>query len=806
MARIDAARRVIRNFHRRRSVSFRRNIVLGETSFGPAVVVIDTLEVSEGKMRLRGSARAKVLNFATELGFQSLILDQGNEEFDVTIEGAVQMTIRVDGELNPYPITPQTRLNSAMNVVSSALALVGVLGHFRDIWGYLVHGDSAAGDRLENLIAPPKQTATIPVAKPGLAVTVAEGCGLDEPIDIVVPVFNAFDDLQRCLDQLARHTDPRHRILLVDDASTDGRVRPFLEEWVILRQASLLILKDENRGFIEAVNAGIDSAHGHVVLLNTDAFVPEGWLERLMQPILRDQSVASVTPMSSDAEIMTAPVECVRFECETGQADALDRAAATFNADVASAELPTGVGFCMALNRTWLSQVSGFDIAFGHGYGEEVDWCRKVAELGGKHIGIGNLYVEHRGGASFGEEKQRRVQRNSRLIASRYPGYDQLVAEFRKCDPLIGPRLALAIASVRGENPLPVFIAQRMGGGSEFWLDNEIESRMVRSLGAVVVRDGTAENTVIIEVHTPIGVTRGIVPAKELAGYLSYAKRREFCYSGLVASHAPLALLNLLVELWRDSDRLTVFFHDYFPVCPSYNLMSVKGRFCDLPDLDQCQECYRSLGQTSGLRPPSISEWRAAWAGFLAKADNLVVFSQDSARIVGRVWPDLVHAIRVAPHEPAAIPRPVKTEPNAPPVMGVLGSIGYNKGAGVLRALAEQWRGRHRIVVIGKMDPSFRHKRIEVHGTYDRGAVSDLAEFYGVTHWFVPSIWPETFCFAAHECLATGLPVLAFQIGAHGDAVSSHPNGTVMPNGMSDAALGDIVSEWLSGSSSPSPR
>lgn len=800
MARFDAARRVIQTFHRRRITARRTNIALAGTKNEPAAVTIDTLTVAENKIHIKGRAQAMRFSFATELGYQSVTLDKAGGLFDVTVNGSVQLTVRVEGFPTPFAINPQTRVVWMRNTLATAWALAGILGHIRDIWAYFARGDSDAGDRLERLVVPPQASEKLPLAHPGLFVRTDIPKFCRAPVNIVVPVFNAFDDVKRCLDHLAKHTSDQHRILIVDDKSTDERMRPFLEEWCDARSNSELIFQNKNSGFVEAVNTGLNRADGHVVLLNTDAFVPENWLDRLMRPILMDSDVASATPMSSNGEIMTAPVDSTRFACETGQAEGLDRVANTFNADAATADLPTGVGFCMALSSHWLERVQDFDTVFGRGYGEEVDWCRKVAALGGRHVGVGNLFVEHLGGTSFGDEKPARLHHNARIINARYPGYDQLVADFRRLDPLIGPRLALALASMQGETPVPVYVAQRLGGGSEAWLDAEIEEFSRHSLGAVILRSGPDQDTLIIEAHTRSGLTCGAIPRDELGDYLSHLGQFELRYSGLVASHAPLDLLAVLLKTLRKTDRLTVYFHDFFPLCPSYNLISAGGAFCNVPPLDTCQRCYEVLGQTSGNRPPTISQWRAAWERFLERADCLIVFSENSARILRQVWPDFSDNILVEPHTIIDRPRSVNTSPAAPPVVGVLGSIGYNKGAGVLKALAEQSNGGFRIVVIGELDPSYRHRRIEVHGAYDRRAIADLAEFYGVTNWFVPSIWPETFCFAAHECLSTGLPVLAFDIGAHGAEIADHPNGTVLPASLPLSTLWAEVSEWVTAS------
>jgi glycosyltransferase involved in cell wall biosynthesis len=122
-------------------------------------------------------------------------------------------------------------------------------------------------------------------------------------------------------------------------------------------------------------------------------------------------------------------------------------------------------------------------------------------------------------------------------------------------------------------------------------------------------------------------------------------------------------------------------------------------------------------------------------------------------------------------------------------VIGVLGGIGYSKGAKVLHDLADIMGPDTDIVVIGKLDPDHAHPRITVHGPYARDEIGALAARYRVGCWLVPSIWPETFCYAAHEALATGLPVFVYDLGAQAEAAAAAPNGHLLPLGCEGAAL-----------------
>ncbi len=105
------------------------------------------------------------------------------------------------------------------------------------------------------------------------------------PISIILPVHNAFDLLAETLRRVGAHTDVPWQLILIDDASTDPRVRPFLRAWAEDHRGQVSLIElDRNLGFVGAVNQGLERAEqhaGHVVLLNSDAHVPDGWASRL---------------------------------------------------------------------------------------------------------------------------------------------------------------------------------------------------------------------------------------------------------------------------------------------------------------------------------------------------------------------------------------------------------------------------------------------------------------------------------------------------------------------------------------------
>jgi GT2 family glycosyltransferase len=610
-------------------------------------------------------------------------------------------------------------------------------------------------------------------------------------ITIILPVHNAFHLLAEALDRVARHTDLPWHLVLIDDASTDARVRPFLRDWAAHRANRVTLVElDENHGFVGAVNRGFAEAEtreGHIVLLNSDAMVPEGWASRLIAPIEADPKVGSVTPMSNDAEIFSVPNICQPAKLTTGLVDRIDAVARGFGLPPRLPSAPTGVGFCMAMARGWFDRVPRFDTAFGRGYGEEVDWCQKVRKAGGRHVAVGNLFVEHRGGQSFGGElKEDLVLRANAMIARRYPAYDVEVQAFIGRDPLRTPRLALAIARAGylSAESLPLFMAHSLGGGADHALEVEIAARTAQGLYALVLRVGGRDRWQI-EVHGPGGVVSGTTgEIAHIHRLLAPVPALRIVYSCGVEDHDPLTLPRALLSLRRpgSDDTLEARVHDYFMISPSYCLLASDGCYRGPVLADDPNPAHIYKGRDGRTVP--LATWQAEWGAFLDACHEITVFSETSRAQITATYPHLTDRVHHRPHAMIASIRAVAPPADGARTIGVLGNLNRQKGAGVLRDIGEKLLryGGPRFVHFGNIDPAFSvPPTVKLHGSYVQTDIPYLAERYGVSAWVVPSIWPETFSFVTHEMLATGLPVYGFAIGAQGEALTRAPNGLPIP-------------------------
>jgi GT2 family glycosyltransferase len=253
---------------------------------------------------------------------------------------------------------------------------------------------------------------------------------------IVVPVFNAYEYLCHCLESLDRTLSADNYVLLIDDASTDIRVQSLLREWVVKSSGNRrLITHQKNRGFVATANHGMRLAETDVVLLNSDTEVTTGWLERMSQCLESDTSIATATPWSNNGEIVSIPDFC-NPSVPPPDPDAV--AAVIASCDKPDyPDMPTAVGFCMAISLHAIKQVGLFDEAtFGRGYGEENDFCQRAEKAGLRNVLCDDAYVVHHGGASFAPLGLKPGEESMQRLLARHPDYRQKVAEFIAADPL----------------------------------------------------------------------------------------------------------------------------------------------------------------------------------------------------------------------------------------------------------------------------------------------------------------------------------------------------------------------------------
>jgi len=275
----------------------------------------------------------------------------------------------------------------------------------------------------------------------------------DDHVDVIVPVHDGFAHTHHCLQSvLSTLEGTGHRVIVIDDASTDSRLVGHLNALSAVGRITLLV-NSTRLGFTASVNRGFAlSAVRDVVVLNSDCVVHGDWLARLRRVAHASANVASVTPLSNNGQFLSYPEPDVPAPIPGPQdLAALDKAAARVNAGTAR-PIPAGIGYCLYLRRAALRDVGPFNAArFGHGYGEDIEFSLRAAAKGWRHLCATDVFVGHIGNASFGHAKAALAARNMQAIRARFPLYRATMAQFRRSDPLRAARRRLARAMAEAD-------------------------------------------------------------------------------------------------------------------------------------------------------------------------------------------------------------------------------------------------------------------------------------------------------------------------------------------------------------------
>ena len=352
----------------------------------------------------------------------------------------------------------------------------------------------------------------------------------------------------------------------------------------------------------------------------------------------------------------------------------------------------------------------------------------------------------------------------------------------------------------RARGALHVIFDHRMGGGSNIFRDRLIGQRLASSATSLLlVTIGRDDRQIECQLYRRRPVRHRPASVKALMDLLGECAFDEVVINDLVTWPDPIGVMASIRELARQQQApITVLFHDHFFLCPSWTLLNHEERYCGLPDMRECNRCLKSHGDRF-VKESDITDmpaWREAARGFLEDAREIVCFSRYTASLVRKTFPSSPLNIVVRPHELLHVPsRLPRTDPHQPLCIGVLGNIGFHKGARIveeLAALIERENIDARIVIIGRYSRPVR-SGIEVHGKYERDELPGLIDHYGITVFFFPSIWPETFSYVCAEIMALQMPLVAFDLGAPAERIRDYPFGRLVSQIDATAGLDEIL-------------
>lgn len=484
-------------------------------------------------------------------------------------------------------------------------------------------------------------------------------------VDIIVPIYNAYEDLCKCLTSIYRNTSlVENRLILINDNSSDERVKPLLDKQT--KDNVIVLHNNKNKGFSENINIGMDQSESNdVILLNSDTVVTRGWLDKMVSCAYSNEVIGTVTPLSNNATLCSVPVFCEENELPENMtidqvADIVERCSLEKYPRITVAN-----GFCMLIKREVINTVGKFDAeTFGRGYGEENDFCNRAEQMGYIHVMCDNTYIYHSGTKSFvSAEKMAFIAKHEGILNERYP--EQMHSNECYCrdnpNGWIGYNVDVHLDINNGKKNILYVLQSHFEsddsiGGTQIHVKQLVNGLKNKMNLFVAAREGS-HLTLSVYVNDRrhifrfwIGEKPGypVIRNRELAD--AFANILEGFDIDLVHVHHTMSTsLDIFAEANKRKIPVIYSVHDFYCVCPNQTLTNNNSESCIGRKNLVCRECLNTArGVYEGI--DFLEKWRMEYRRHLNCCRLIIAPSESVKRIINQYYPEIDGKIMVIEH------------------------------------------------------------------------------------------------------------------------------------------------------------
>lgn len=490
---------------------------------------------------------------------------------------------------------------------------------------------------------------------------------MDKGVDIIIPIYNAYDDLQICLDSIYKHTDLRkNRLILINDNSPDERIRYYLDNQQ--KENVIVIHNESNQGFSNNINLGMEqSEESDVILLNSDTVVTKNWVEKMVECAYSDMSIGTVTPLSNNATLCSVPNFCEENVLPEGMS--IDKAAEIVE-ECSLRKYPritVAHGFCMLVKREVINTIGNFDAeTFGRGYGEENDFCNRAEQMGYIHVMCDDTYIYHSGTKSFvSKEKEAYIREHDRILNQRYPEQMHNNAVHCRDNPngWVGRNIGMYLELWNGRKNILYLLqsdfredADDHVGGTQLHVKHLALSLREQMNIFVAARD---REYLQITAYTKekMYTFRFFIGERELFPPIRSRKLAEifrhvlngFKIDLVHIHHTATTSLDIFDEAQRVGIPVIFTAHDFYFVCPNEKLLDWSGSVCiGKKDID-CEKC---LKKKKGIYDKNnyLDMWRRQHGEALKICEKIIVPSESAKGILAAYYPECAFKMQAIEH------------------------------------------------------------------------------------------------------------------------------------------------------------
>lgn len=239
----------------------------------------------------------------------------------------------------------------------------------------------------------------------------------DKKIAVVILNWNGRQMMRDFLPSVVKHSEKWARVIVADNASTDGSVEMLREEFPMVETLVL----DRNYGFAEGYNRALAQVDAqYYVLLNSDVEVDDDWLAPMLDYMEQHPDVAACQPK------LLAQRSKDSFEYAGAAGGFLDKYGYPFcrgrifnivELDQRQYDAPCDIlwatGAALFIRSSDWRESGGLDGRF-FAHMEEIDLCWRLRKRGRRIVCLPQSHAYHVGGATLDQGNPRKTYLNFR--------------------------------------------------------------------------------------------------------------------------------------------------------------------------------------------------------------------------------------------------------------------------------------------------------------------------------------------------------------------------------------------------------
>ncbi len=631
--------------------------------------------------------------------------------------------------------------------------------------------------------------------------------------DIIIPVYNAYECVVECIDSVIENTNfNKNKLIIINDKSTDEKVLPKLKEYEKKYKFIEVLENKENLGFVGTVNKGMKYSKNDVLLLNSDTEVVEGWLDRIIECAYSEKMIGTVTPLSNNATHVSVPKGLQENDLPSNMSFSEYGKIVKLCAYRENQQLPTAHGFCMFIKREVLDKIGFFDEeTFGKGYGEENDFSFRCLDYGYKNILCDSVIIYHKEKQSFSETREELIKTNLKKLHDRYPIYSRRIELWCENFPIrkICENIDYQIKLHNRKNILILIHdwndpKNNVGGTTLHVWDLIRTMRDKYNFHVLAPMNGIYKLVSYFE-NEEKEIKFDAVDNYNMFGFYNrqYKKMIEDIIDGFridtIHIHHMMHHFFDIIDVAKEKKIYSMItLHDFYPLCPSINMLYKMEKYCPKISEKNCGEC---LIYKAGLKNNIIENWHEKWAEFLSKFNKIIVPSEDTKKEIEKIYKDI--KLEVIEHGVGLEKSTYKSsiENTKEYHVAFVGVMSIHKGGKILQQLIKETKNPHiKYHLFGTSEfeeLKTNKKNYLYHGRYKREDLPKLLEENKINLVCNFSIWAETYSYTLTEEIASGVPVLSFDIGAVGERIKKNKFGYTLDVNSTISEIIDKINQIL---------